>query len=169
MLCLYLISQTTWLFPFSNRGRKSIGRIMMLLSVPPLRLYIHRHQFTTRPLDLNRGFHASALLFICNSCRCGGERTCVLYVCMYMLVCVCVLEVEAWRQKGHEEGAIRKLERREKRKRRCEREEVRHHRSVFEVRFPDILFQHATQRQAGIMIIIKQACTVCLQRLASGL
>lgn len=66
-------------FPFSSRGRKSIGRIMMLLSVLLPQLYIHCHQFTTQPLELNPDFYSSALLFICNSCRCGGERT---HVCV---------------------------------------------------------------------------------------
>lgn len=81
-LCLYLISNTRWLFPCSSRGRKSIGRIIMLLSVLLPRLYIHCHQFTTQPLDLNLSFYSSALLFICNSCGCGGERTRVYSLCV---------------------------------------------------------------------------------------
>ena len=91
-LCLYLISNTRWLFPLRSRGRKSIGRIMMLLSVLLPRLYIRCHQFTTEPLDLNPGFYSSALLFIPNGCGCGGGRTCVRGMCAYVSkdVCVCM-------------------------------------------------------------------------------
>ena len=78
-------------FLLAAEGEKSIGRIMMLLSLLLPRLYIHCHQFTTQPLDLNLGFYSSALLFICNSCRCVGEKTCVCSTCvLFAWVCVCV-------------------------------------------------------------------------------
>lgn len=101
-------------FPFSSRGRKSIGRIMMLLSVLLPQLYIHCHQFTTQPLELNPGFYSSALLFICNSCRCGGEwtRVCVCVECVHPFMCV-------WKAgNGNMKCKLRKLERREKKERR---------------------------------------------------
>lgn len=95
-------------FPFSSRERKSIGRIMMLLSVLLPQLYIHCHQFTAQTLELNPGFYSSALLFICNSCRCGGERIGACVVCVYTLGCVyeCV--------KARTKRKLGKLERREK-------------------------------------------------------
>lgn len=69
--CVYT-SHSIYVLAFSplplryGGGRKSIGRIMMLLSAAPRRPYIRRrHQFTTQPLDLNRVF---CLFFFSSIC-----------------------------------------------------------------------------------------------------
>lgn len=63
MLDFVYISSPRWLIPFSSSRRKSIGRIMMLLSVLPPRLYVHCHQFK-QTLDLKPGFYSFSLIYL---------------------------------------------------------------------------------------------------------
>lgn len=86
---------TTCFFSFSQLREKSIGRIMMLLSVLLPRLYIPCHQFTTQPLDLNLSFYSSALcmsyLFVTAACVWARQHACeICAICASVCVCVCM-------------------------------------------------------------------------------
>lgn len=64
-------------------GRKSIGRIMMLLSAAPRRPYIRRrHQFTTQPLDLSLVFFSSIcpLYLFVKAAGVWAGKTCASHV-----------------------------------------------------------------------------------------